>query len=125
MSQEWHIYAVVATALVVQAMIFGTFFYLDARQTVAPDWNGVLRFGLHPLVVLFYGLTPIPIWWSYRTVYQAVGERFWLAILIQGLMLQVVYLVCSYLGSRQVPTQGQIVGLVLAGLGALVAGLWR
>ncbi len=108
-------------ALVVQGVIFGIFFYIDALQTVRPAWRDVLSLGLNPLAILFYGLTPIPVWWSYRVVYAFVGERFWLASLLEGLFLRIVYIVASYFGSGQVPTRGEAIALLLGTVAVIVA----
>jgi len=89
------------------------FFYVDAKMTVAETWQSVLRFGLRPLVVLFFGLSPIVLWWSYREIMATVGA-FWLATMLQGSILQAVYIVCSYLGSRVRPTIGEMVGLLIS-----------
>jgi hypothetical protein len=37
-------------AIFVQILAFGIYFYIDARQTTAPDWASVIRFGLTPSV---------------------------------------------------------------------------
>jgi hypothetical protein len=109
------------SALVVQGVILGIIFYIDARQTVSPAWQTVLSFGLNPLTILFYGLTPIAVWWSYRVVYAFVDERFWLAALVQGLFIRIVYIGTSYLGSGQVPTRGETVALFLGIASVIVA----
>jgi hypothetical protein len=109
-------------AFVLQATFFGLFFFIDARMTVAETWQSVLRFGLNPLVVLFFGLTPLVLWWSYRQVLATVGS-FWLATMIQGAVLQAVYIFCSYLGSKQKPTIGEAIGLMLSMTAVIVAGV--
>lgn len=108
-------------ALIVQGVIFGIFFYIDAQQTIRPTWRAVLSLGLNPLIVLFYGLAPIPIWWSYRVVYAFVGERFWLASLMQGLFIRVIYIVASYFGSGQIPTRAEAIALLLGIVSVVIA----
>src|SRR5215510_3015387 len=109
-------------AIVVQVIAFGIFFYIDARQTTAPDWASVVRFGLHPLALLYFAFSVFPIWWSYRTLYEFYEQRFWAASMLQGLVIQVTYVLASYLGSRQPPSlrEGIAIGLVL--LSVIVAG---
>jgi hypothetical protein len=115
--------AVVVIAILLQAAIFGVFSYMDSRQTVTPDFGDVRRFALHPVVVVFYGLVPVVVWWCYRMIYAAADNRFWLAALVHNLMQQTVFVVCSYLGSRAVPDKAQVVGLILAAIGTLIASL--
>jgi hypothetical protein len=110
-------------AILLQAAIFGVFSYMDSKQTVTPDFGDVRRFALHPLVIVFYGLVPVVVWWCYRMIYAAADNRFWLAALVHNLMQQTVFVVCSYLGSRAVPDKGQVIGLILAAAGAVIAGI--
>ncbi len=112
----------VILAIVVQIVFFGIFFYIDARQTTAPDWASVVKFGLHPLALLYFAFSVFPIWWSYRTMYEFYGGRFWAAAMLQGLIVQVTYVLASYLGSKQMPSlrEGIAIGLVL--LSVIVAG---
>jgi len=105
-----------------QILIFGIYFYVDARQTTAPDWASVLRFGMRPLVLIFFAFSVFPIWWSYRTLYEFYGQRFWAAAMLQGFVIQFTYVLASYLGSRQVPTLREGVAIGLVFLSVLVAG---
>jgi hypothetical protein len=36
-------------------------------------------------------------------MYEFYGQRFWAAAMLQGLVIQVTYVLASYLGSRQMP----------------------
>ena len=109
----------VTAALTIQVVLFSIFFYIDSRQIIAPDWQGVRKFGLNPLVIAFFGLTPLALWWSYRTIYQAVSQRFWTASIIQGLLIRVAHLGACYLATRVLPTRGQALGLALAAIAAI------
>ncbi len=109
-------------AILVQVVAFGIYFYIDARQTTAPNWSSVVRFGLHPLVLLYFAFSVFPVWWSYRTMYEFYGQRFWAAALLQGLVIQVTYVLASYLGSRQVPSVREAIALGLVFLSVIVAG---
>ncbi|HJS19250.1 MAG TPA: hypothetical protein VJ785_10920 [Anaerolineales bacterium] len=106
----------------IQTAIFGIYFYIDARQTTAPDWASVVRFGLNPIALLFFAFSVFPIWWSYRAMYAFFDQRFWAAAMLQGFIIQLTYVLASYLGSRQAPTlrEGLAIGLVF--LSVLVAG---
>ncbi len=108
--------------VLIQVVIFGIYFYIDARQTTAPDWASVVRFGLNPLTLVYFAFSVFPIWWSYRTLYEYYGQRFWAAAMLQGFVIQCTYVLASYLGSKQVPTvrEGFAIGLVF--LSVLVAG---
>ena len=111
-----------ALAIGIQLVIFSIYFYVDARQTTAPDWSSVLRFGLHPLVLLYFAFSVFPIWWSYRAMYEFYGQRFWAAAMLQGLVIQTTYVLASYLGSRQVPSLRESIAIGLVFLSVLVAG---
>ena len=108
--------------VLIQVIVFGIYFYIDARQTTAPDWASVVRFGLNPLILLYFAFSVIPVWWSYRAWYEFYGQRFWAAAMLQGFVIQFTYVLASYLGSRQIPTlrEGFAIGLVF--LSVLVAG---
>jgi hypothetical protein len=108
--------------LLTQVALFGIYFFLDARQMIAPEWKSVLKLGLNPLMILFYGLSVIPIWWSYRQFYAFFDNHFWITSLVQGLVLQTTYVIASYLGSRQVPTFREAIALGLMFVGILIAG---
>ena len=109
-------------AICVQLVIFGIFFYIDARQTTAPDWASVVRFGMHPLALLYFAFSVFPLWWSYRAMYDFYDQRFWGAAMLQGFIVQATYVLASYLGSKQIPSlrEGFAIGLVF--LSVLVAG---
>ena len=111
-----------ALAIGVQAVIFSIYFYVDARQTTAPDWSSVLKFGLNPLVLLYFAFSVFPIWWSYRAMYEFYGQRFWAAAMLQGMVIQSTYVLASYLGSRQAPTLREGVAIGLVFLSVIVAG---
>ncbi len=112
----------VILAIVVQIVFFGIFFYIDARQTTAPDWASVLKFGLHPLALLYFAFSVFPIWWSYRTMYEFYGGKFWAAAMLQGLIVQVTYVLASYLGSKQMPSLREGIAIGLVFLSVIVAG---
>jgi len=109
-------------AIVVQIIIFGIYFYVDARQTTAPDWASVVRFGLHPLALLYFAFSVFPIWWSYRALYEFYEQRFWAAAMLQGFIIQLTYVLASYLGSKQTPTLREGIAIGLVFLSVLVAG---
>ena len=108
--------------VLIQVIVFGIYFYIDARQTTAPDWSSVVRFGFNPLILLYFAFSVFPVWWSYRALYEFYGQRFWAAAMLQGFVIQFTYVLASYLGSRQIPTlrEGFAIGLVF--LSVLVAG---
>ena len=108
--------------VLIQVIIFGIYFYIDARQTTAPDWASVVRFGLHPLALFYFAFSVFPVWWSYRAFYDFYGQRFWAAAMLQGFVIQCTYVLASYLGSRQMPTLREGAAIVLVFLSVLVAG---
>jgi hypothetical protein len=108
--------------VLVQVIVFGIYFYIDARQTTAPDWASVVRFGLKPLTLLYFAFSVFPVWWSYRTLYEFYGQRFWAAAMLQGFVIQCTYVLASYFGSRQTPTMREGVAIGLVFLSVLVAG---
>ena len=108
--------------ILLQVIFFGIYFYIDARQTTAPDWASVVRFGLNPFVLIYLALSAFPIWWSYRAMYAFFDGRFWGAALLQGMVIQVTYVLASYLGSKQVPSLREGLALGLVFLSVLVAG---
>ncbi len=108
--------------VLIQVLVFGIYFYIDARQTTAPDWGSVVRFGLNPLTLFYFAFSVFPIWWSYRTLYAFYGQRFWAAAMLQGFVIQCTYVFASYLGSRQVPTLREGVAIGLVFLSVLIAG---
>jgi hypothetical protein len=112
----------VILAIFVQVLLFGIFFYIDARQTTASDWGSVLKFGLHPLALLYFAFSVFPIWWSYRTMYAYFEQRFWAAAMLQGLVIQITYVLASYLGSKQTPSLREGIAIGLVFLSVLVAG---
>ncbi len=111
-----------ASAIVVQIIIFGVYFYIDARQTTAPDWASVVKFGLNPLTLLYFAFSVFPVWWSYRAMYEFYDQRFWAAAMLQGLVIQSTYVLASYLGSRQIPNLREGIAIGLVFLSVLIAG---
>ena len=109
-------------AILLQVIIFGIYFYIDARQTTAPDWASVVSFGMRPVVLLYFAFSVFPIWWSYRILYEYYDQRFWAAAMLQGFVIQSTYMLASYLGSRQAPTLREGVAIGLVFLSVLVAG---
>lgn len=109
-------------AVLVQIVAFGIYFYIDARQTTAPDWASVVRFGLNPLALLYFAFSVFPVWWSYRTMFEFYGQRFWAAAMLQGFVIQATYVLASYMGSRQVPNLRESIAIGLVFLSVLVAG---
>jgi hypothetical protein len=109
-------------AILIQIIAFGIYFYIDARQTTAPDWASVVRFGLHPLALLYFAFSVFPIWWSYRTMYEFYGQHFWAAAMLQGFIIQGTYVLASYIGSRQLPSLREGIAICLVFLSVLVAG---
>jgi hypothetical protein len=106
----------------VQIVFFGIYFYIDARQTTAPDWASVLKFGLNPLTLIYFAFSVFPIWWSYRALYEFYEQRFWAASMLQGFIIQLTYVLASYLGSRQTPSVREGIAIGLVFLSVLVAG---
>lgn len=94
-------------------IIFGAFSYIDAKQTLANNFEEILRFGLRPSIILFFGLAPIPLWFSYNAFYRTLGSRFWEGFLIRGFLIQFTILVGTYMASNVNPTKGQWVALGL------------
>ncbi len=109
-------------AVLVQVICFGIYFYIDARQTTAPSWASVVKFGLHPLALLYFAFSVFPVWWSYRTFYAYFDQRFWAAAMLQGLVIQVTYVLASYFGSRQIPTLREAIAIGLIFLSVIIAG---
>jgi hypothetical protein len=109
-------------AIFVQVIAFGIYFYIDARQTTAPDWASVVKFGLNPLALIFFAFSVFPVWWSYRTMYAFYGQRFWAAAMLQGFIVQVTYVLASYIGSKQLPNLREGIAIGLVFLSVLVAG---
>jgi hypothetical protein len=109
-------------AIFVQILAFGIYFYIDARQTTAPDWASVVKLGLNPLALLFFAFSVFPVWWSYRTMYEFYGQHFWAAAMLQGFIVQVTYVMASYIGSRQIPNLRESLAIGLVFLSVLVAG---
>ena len=109
-------------AIGAQLVLFGIFFYIDARQTTAPDWASVVRFGMHPLALFYFAFSVFPMWWSYRAMYEYYEQRFWAAAMLQGFIVQVTYVLASYLGSKQVPTLREGIAIGLVFLSVVVAG---
>jgi hypothetical protein len=101
----------------------GTFVYIDALQMVRARWQDVLAFGLSPWTLLFYALSPIPVFFAWRVVYASAGRRFWLAIVIILVLNQVGTLLGSYAANRAMPAWHQAVGIALGITGVLVAGM--
>jgi hypothetical protein len=117
----WKFMDKLIAAILVQVIAFGIFFYIDARQTTAPDWASVVRFGLHPLALLYFAFSVFPVWWSYRTMYEFYEQRFWAAAMLQGFVIQVTYVLASYIGSRQMPSLRESIAIGLVFLSVLVA----
>ena len=109
-------------AIVVQIVAFGIYFYIDARQTIAPDWASVIKFGLNPFALLYFAFSVFPVWWSYRAMYEFYDQRFWAAAMLQGFIIQVTYVFTSYLGSKQMPNLREGIAIGLVFLSVLVAG---
>ena len=109
-------------AIFILSIAFGVYFYIDARQTTAPDWSSVVRFGLNPLTLLYFAFSVFPVWWSYRAMYEFYEQRFWAAAMLQGFVIQVTYVLASYLGSRQIPNLRESIAIGLVFLSVLVAG---
>jgi hypothetical protein len=109
-------------AIFVQVIAFGIYFYIDARQTTAPDWSSVVRFGLQPLTLLYFAFSVFPVWWSYRAMYEFYDQRFWAAAMLQGFVIQSTYVLASYIGSRQIPNLREGIAISLVFLSVLVAG---
>ncbi|WKZ49962.1 MAG: hypothetical protein QY329_10920 [Anaerolineales bacterium] len=109
-------------AIGAQIVFFGIYFYIDARQTTAPNWASVVKFGLNPLTLLYFAFSVFPVWWSYRAMYAFYNQRFWAAAMLQGFIVQFTYVLASYFGSKQIPSlrEGLAIGLVF--LSVLVAG---
>ena len=105
-----------------QIIFFGIYFYIDARQTTAPDWASVVRFGLKPYVLLYFAFSVFPVWWSYRALYEFFEQRFWAAAMLQGFVIQLTYVLASYFGSKQVPTVREGIAIGLVFLSVIVAG---
>lgn len=109
-------------AICAQLVLFGIFFYIDARQTTAPDWASVVRFGMHPLALLYFAFSVFPMWWSYRVMYEYYEQRFWAAAMLQGFIVQATYVLASYLGSKQIPSLREGIAIGLVFLSVVVAG---
>lgn len=109
-------------AISTQLVLFSVFFYIDARQTTAPDWASVVRFGMHPLALLYFAFSVFPMWWSYRVMYEFYEQRFWAAAMLQGFIVQATYVLASYLGSKQIPSLREGIAIGLVFLSVLVAG---
>jgi hypothetical protein len=55
-------------------------------------------------------------------MYAFYEGRFWAASMLQGLIIQVTYVLASYLGSRQAPTLREGIAIGLVFVSVLVAG---
>jgi hypothetical protein len=109
-------------AILIQIIIFGIYFYVDARQTTAPNWASVVKFGLNPFVLVYFAFSVFPVWWSYRAMYEFYEQRFWAASMLQGLIIQVTYVLASYLGSHQMPNLREGIAISLVFLSVIIAG---
>jgi hypothetical protein len=118
----WNFMLKLILAIFVQIIAFGIYFYIDARQTTAPDWASVVRFGLNPFALLYFAFSVFPVWWSYRAMYEFYEQRFWAASMLQGFIIQVTYVLASYFGSRQMPNLRESIAIGLVFISVLVAG---
>lgn len=100
-------------AILTQAAFFGLVSYIDAVQTVRQSWPEVIRFGLKPYILSIFILGPFAIWWSYRVIYAAMANKFWATTFISILILNMVGLICRWLGSGVDPSKGDFIGIVL------------
>ena len=100
-------------AILLQLLLLTIFFYIDAKNIVAPTWNNVLGFGLNPLVLIFYAISPLALWWAYRIIYQFFKEQFWYAGIIHMLLAQIAYLGASYFVTRQPLSSRNWISIIL------------
>jgi len=110
-------------AIIVHALGSGAFFYIEAIQMQQPTFRDVIRYGTKPLVLAILVVVPFIIYWSGRVFYRYSDHRFWQAILICEVIASLTLLVCGYLGSKQLPTKYEIIGLVLVIIAMFVSRL--
>lgn len=110
-------------AVVLQLCIIGAYNYIGTQRVIADRWADSFRSGFHPLSILFFGLSPILLWWSFRVFLTASGDRYWTSVMIQGVLSQFAFISCGYLASRQVPTIPQIIALSLSVVGAMISAI--
>lgn len=114
---------IVALAILSQIVLFGIYYYLDAKMITAKSDAEMWRFALNPLTVLFYGGSIGISWWSYRVINKALDQRFWLTVMVSGVILYIVHVIVSYLATRIAPTPQEWVALALSLAAVLVAAL--
>lgn len=72
-------------------------------------------------IFFFFLIAPILIWWSYRIIYTEFNSKIWLTFLINSVLVYTGNLLGNYIASGQSPTKNQVIGLVLKGIGLVIA----
>ncbi len=110
-------------AVILQLGVLGTYNYIGTHRVIADKWTDSLYAGLHPLSVLFFGLSPILLWWSFRVFYSMTGDSYWVAFMMGTVLAQVSGMIAGYLASRQIPTVPQIIALTLVIAGVVISSI--
>jgi hypothetical protein len=109
-------------AFVIEALVFFTYALIDVKVIMSQEsfW-GAMRsvWWAFP----FIAVSPLAVWWAYRTVYRAVNSQIWVAMLISSFVAYCAVLAGNFVGSQQIPSRNQAIALVLKGIALVVANL--
>ena len=83
----------------------------------------VFKFSLLMIPLNFAGVMLLT--YAFSEGYRFFSGRFWVISLVVALAAQTMGLIIPLLMLRQIPHRGEIVGLLLGFIGALIAVLWK
>jgi uncharacterized membrane protein len=120
-----HIVLEVMLSLMCMAGFYFCCGWLDAIQMQAISYSDVIRLWFTPKVLGLLSLGPLFLWFGVRNLFKYCNGQFWVAVLILVLLINIFTLSGRCMAASTFPQKGEVVGIILVFIGAIVSSTWK
>ena len=99
--------------------------WLDAIQMQSTNYIDVIRFWATPKILGLLSVGPLFLWFGVRNLFKYTGGQFWVAVLILVLLINIFTLGGRLMAASAMPHKGEIAGIALVFIGAIISAVWK
>lgn len=120
-----HIVLEVVLSLICMAGFYFCCGWLDAIQMQSVTYTEVLKLWFTPKVLGLLSIGPLLLWFGVRNLFKYCNGQFWVAVLILVLLINIFTLSGRIMAANAMPHKGEIVGIALVFIGAIISAVWK
>lgn len=120
-----HIVLEASLSLVCIATFYFCCGWLDAIQMQSATFGEVIRIWFTPKILGLLTLGPLLLWYGVRNLFKYCNGEFWVAVLILVLLINIFTLTGRCMAAASLPHRGELVGIGLVFIGAIISATWK